>query len=308
MNDAWVKVEDISFSYGDKKALQGVSFDIKKGDLFCVVGPNGGGKSTTFKILSTLLSPSTGFVEFWGERGDRSLRNIRSRLGVVFQSPALDKKLSVEENLFYHGRLYGLSGAPLREKTRALLERFNLADRAQEKVEKLSGGLKRRVEIAKSLLTDPHLLILDEPTTGLDPVARKEMWDYLNVLRKQTGLTIIFTTHLMDEAETSQRTLFLDQGRVLVSGTPSELKARLGGDVIALRTEDPDLLQSEIEKKFTVKVKRVDEELRIEKSDGAQFIPSLVESFPHQIQSVTLGKPTLEDLFIHLTGHRFDVS
>lgn len=308
MKSAWIKVDNISFSYGEKRALDGVSFDIEKGELFCVVGPNGGGKSTTFKILSTLLTPSSGTVEFWGEKANQNLDKVRSQLGVVFQSPALDKKLTVEENLFYHGKLYGLSGKSLREKTKKLLERFSLSDRAKEKTEKLSGGLKRRVEIAKSLLTEPRLLILDEPTTGLDPVARREMWEYLNALRKETGLTVVFTTHLMDEAESSQKTLFLDKGKVLVAGTPSELKSRLGGDVIALRTSEPVRLQSEIETKFSVKVKRVDEELRIEKENGAQFIPSLVESFPHQILSVTLGKPTLEDLFIHLTGHRFDVS
>jgi ABC-2 type transport system ATP-binding protein len=226
----------------------------------------------------------------------------------VFQSPALDKKLTVEENLFYHGKLYGLSGRALKEKTQSLLKRFGLNDRAKEKTEKLSGGLKRRVEMAKSLLSDPHLLILDEPTTGLDPVARKEVWDFINRLRKDTGLTVIFTTHLMDEAEASERCLFLDKGKVVVMGTPAELKAQLGGDVIALRAQDLASLQNEIEKRFSVVVKQVDDELRIEKKNGAQFIPSLVESFPHQIQSVTLGKPTLEDLFIHLTGRRCDVS
>lgn len=305
MSQSWIQLDQISFAYGERKALQHVSFDITQGELFCVVGPNGGGKSTTFKILSTLLKPQSGTVMFWGENGVMHPERIRPHLGVVFQSPALDKKLSVEENILYHGKLYGLSGVRLKNKVRDLLARFNLQDRAREKTEKLSGGLKRRVEIAKSLVAEPKLLILDEPTTGLDPVSRREMWTYLDQLRKQDGLTILFTTHLMDEAETSSRTLFLDQGRVVTLGTPTELKQQLGGDVIALKSEKPQALKEAIEKKFSVPVKQVDEELRIEKSAGAQFIPALIEAFPHQILSVTLGKPTLEDLFIHLTGRRF---
>ena len=305
MSRSWIQIEEISYAYRERAALQKVSFNINQGELFCVVGPNGGGKSTTFKILSTLLKPQSGTVLFWGEDGVTHPDHIRPHLGVVFQSPALDKKLSVEENILYHGKLYGLSGARLKNKVRDLLQRFNLQDRAGEKTEKLSGGLKRRVEIAKSLVAEPRLLILDEPTTGLDPVSRREMWTYLDQLRKQDGLTILFTTHLMDEAETSSRTLFLDHGSVVTMGTPAELKQQLGGDVIALKSEKPQALKEAIEKKFSVPVKQVDEELRIEKSAGAQFIPSLIEAFPHQILSVTLGKPTLEDLFIHLTGRRF---
>ncbi|MFM8313727.1 MAG: DUF4162 domain-containing protein, partial [Deltaproteobacteria bacterium] len=146
---------------------------------------------------------------------------------------------------------------------------------------------------------------LDEPTTGLDPIARREVWSYLETLRKEQGISIVFTTHLMDEAETANRTLLLNQGKAVVLGEPSELKARMGGDVISLRTTDPEHLKQAIENKFSVPVKKVEDELRIEKREGAQFIPSLVEAFPHQILSVTLGKPTLEDLFIHLTGQRF---
>lgn len=305
MNQTGIRFSSVRFSYGDRVALEGLSFDIREGELFCVVGPNGGGKSTTFKILSTLLKPQSGSVSYWGVDGVRFPEKVRPCLGVVFQSPALDKKLTIEENLLYHGKLYGLRGINLKERVATVLKRFSLWDRKTERVEKLSGGLKRRVEIAKSLLSDPKLLILDEPTTGLDPFARREVWSYLEELRKERGISIVFTTHLMDEAETADRTLVLNQGREVVLGAPSELKTRVGGDVIALRTTDPEALKEAIEKKFSVPVKKVDEELRIEKRDGAQFIPTLVEAFPHQILSVTLGKPTLEDLFIHLTGQRF---
>jgi ABC-2 type transport system ATP-binding protein len=305
MMKSFIHLEDIYFSYADKLALQGVSLEIAEGQLFCIVGPNGGGKSTTFKILSTLLQPLRGKATYWGEDGIKGPQKIRPNLGVVFQSPALDKKLTVEENLFYQGKLYGLRGKKLKQRTEQLLRRFHLSDRTKEKVETLSGGLKRRVEIAKSLLHCPKLLILDEPTTGLDPIARREVWDYLAILRKEEGMTVVFTTHLMDEAEAAEQTALLDQGRVVVSGTPAELKALVGGDVIALKTANPVNLKKEIEDKFKLEVKLVDQELRIQKKEGAKFIPSLVEAFPHQIDSVTLGEPTLEDLFVLKTGHHF---
>lgn len=305
MSQPLVQFSGVKFSYGDRVALDNLSFDIREGELFCVVGPNGGGKSTTFKILSTLLKPSSGSVTYWGLDGVSFPEKVRPYLGVVFQSPALDKKLTVEENLNYHGKLYGIRGSILKQRIEHLLERFSLMERKKERVEKLSGGLKRRVEIAKSLLSHPKLLILDEPTTGLDPFVRREMWGFLEQLRKENGISICFTTHLMDEAETADRTLVINQGKEVVVGTPSELKARMGGDVIALRTSDPGSLKDAIEQKFSLSVKRVEDELRIEKIGGAQFIPTLVEAFPQQIISVTLGKPTLEDLFIQLTGQRY---
>lgn len=305
MSHSWIKFSNISFSYGDKFALNDVSFGVEQGELFSVVGPNGGGKSTTFKVLSTLIKPQKGSLGFWGIDGVKEPDKIRPHLGVVFQSPALDKKLTVKENLQYHGLLYGLKRKELKERIQVLLRRFDLAERADQRVEKLSGGLKRRVEISKALLSHPKLLILDEPTTGLDPVARREMWSFLEKLRREEGLTIIFTTHLMEEAEASQRTLLLNEGKVVVLGTPAELKAKLGGDIIALKGQDPLKLKGDIETQFSVKVQRIEDELRIEKTNGAQFIPALVEAFPKQILSVTLGKPSLEDLFIHLTGKKF---
>jgi len=305
LNSSFISVNGLWFSYGNQKALQDLSFEVAEGELFSVVGPNGGGKSTTFKILSTLLAPQKGSVEFWGEDLIKQTQKIRPQLGVVFQSPALDKKLTVQENLLYHGKLFGLSLAVLKERSQKLLKHFNLTDRAFEKVEKLSGGLKRRVEIAKSLINQPKLLILDEPTTGLDPVSRMETWKLIRELQKESGLTVIFTTHLMDEAEKSHRTLLLHQGKAVVCGKPEELKAKLSGDVICLKALNPELLKTEIENRFSVSVKQVNEELRIEKKEGAQFIPPLVEAFPKQIQSVTLAKPSLEDLFVHFTGQHF---
>ncbi len=305
MNPTWIQFSNISFSYGDKFALSDVTFGVEQGELFSVVGPNGGGKSTTFKVLSTLMKPQQGNLTFWGVDGVKEPEKIRPALGVVFQNPALDKKLTVKENLQYHGLLYGLNRKDVKQRIEVLLKRFDLADRSEHRVEKLSGGLKRRVEIAKALLSKPKLLILDEPTTGLDPVARREMWSFLEKLRKEEGLTVVFTTHLMEEAEASQRTLLLNDGKVVVLGTPAELKAQLGGDIIALKSQDPLKLKGDIETHFSVKVQQVESELRLEKTNGAQFIPALVEAFPKQILSVTLGKPSLEDLFVHLTGKKF---
>ncbi|MFM8270590.1 MAG: ABC transporter ATP-binding protein, partial [Pseudomonadota bacterium] len=165
MSKNMIQFSDVKFSYVDRIALDGLSFNVGEGELFCVVGPNGGGKSTTFKILSTLLKPQSGSVSFWGVDGVRFPEKVRPYLGVVFQTPALDKKLTIEENLVFHGKLFGLRGVSLRQKVDSLLKMFSIYDRKTEKVEKLSGGLKRRVEIAKSLLSNPKLLILDEPTT-----------------------------------------------------------------------------------------------------------------------------------------------
>jgi ABC-2 type transport system ATP-binding protein len=230
----------------------------------------------------------------------------RRRIGVVFQSPSLDKKLTVEENLRHQGHLYGLRGATLRSKMDELLARFGLADRATERVEKLSGGLRRRVELAKGLLHKPELLLLDEPSTGLDPRVRRELGNYLEELRDKDGMTILLTTHIMEEADHCDRLAILDRGKLVALDSPAALKEQIGGDVVNVGARDPERLRGLIEKKFGVKLTVVDRTLRIERPRGHEFIPELVEAFPGEIDSVSVGKPTLEDVFIHLTGHRFE--
>lgn len=292
-NPALVAVEALTHRYGQRVALDGVSFEVRRGEIFGLLGPNGGGKTTLFRILTTLIPPTEGRV--------RSVE--RGRFGVVFQSPSLDKKLTVAENLRHHGHIYGLRGATLRQRMDELLARFGLADRRNELIEKLSGGLRRRVELAKGLLHRPELLLLDEPSTGLDPLARRELGDYLAELRARDGVTVLLTTHIMDEAERCDRLALLDRGKLVALDRPAALKEQVGGDVVSVT---PAKLHEVIERRFDVKATVVDDTVRIERPRGHEFIPQLVEAFPGEIESVSVGKPTLEDVFIHLTGHRIE--
>ena len=297
-----ITVDNLTHRYGERVALDAVSFTVQRGELFGLLGPNGGGKTTLFRILSTLVPAREGRVQMDGGAIDRR------RIGVVFQSPSLDKKLTVRENLVHQGHLYGLSGQPLRSRISELLQRFAIADRAADYVEKLSGGLRRRVELAKGLLHKPEVLLLDEPSTGLDPLARRELGDYLEKLRDEDGVTILLTTHIMDEAERCDRLALLDHGKLVALDKPAALKEQVGGDVVTVGSRDSDRLRGEIEKRFGVKASVVDRTVRIERPRGHEFIPALVEAFPGEIDSVSVGKPTLEDVFIHLTGHRFEES
>ncbi len=288
----------------ERKALDGVSLQIPERELFGVLGPNGGGKSTLFKILSTLITPTEGSVKIFGEDVISHPSRVRSLIGVVFQSPALDKKLTVEENLIAQGYLYGQSGHSLRENVKAGLERMGLWDRRKEFAEKLSGGLKRRVEIAKALLHSPRLLILDEPTTGLDPGMRRELWDYLKELQNKSGMTLVVTTHLMEEADGCERIALLDKGKIVSLGAPQELRKELGGNVISIKSADPERLKTEIEAAFKAGASLADGEIRIEKEMGPDFLAQVMGKFSSQIHSITIGKPTLEDLFLRKTGRR----
>jgi ABC-2 type transport system ATP-binding protein len=296
--------KELTHRYGKRVALDEVSLEIASGEIFGLLGPNGGGKTTLFRILSTLVRPTRGSARILGLDLGRETDALRSRLGVVFQAPSLDKKLKVRENLAHQGHLYGMAGASLRARIDHLLLEFNLGDRAGELVETLSGGLQRRVEIAKSLLHRPELLLLDEPSTGLDPGARIDLWQTLYRLRDQQKVTILLTTHLMEEAERCDRVAIIDQGRIVAEGAPKDLRAEIGGDVISARSGDATSLGAKIAASLGVEVSVLNDEVRIEHSDGASFIARLVQTFPGEIDSVTLAKPTLEDVFIARTGHR----
>ena len=301
-----IALAGLTHHYGDRVALNNVSFTVGRGEIFGLLGPNGGGKTTLFRILSTLLPPQTGQVRVFGGDVVAERNAVRRQIGVVFQSPSLDKKLTVLENLQHHGHIFGLHGAPLRSRITELLERFGIADRANELTEKLSGGLRRRVEIARGLLHKPALLLLDEPSTGLDPRVRREVGDYLTELRDREGVTVLITTHIMEEAEQCDRLALLDCGQLVALDKPAVLKDRVGGDVISIRAHDADKLRGQIESRFAVKTSVVDRVIRIERSRGHEFVPALVEAFPGEIEAVSVGKPTLEDAFIHLTGHQFE--
>jgi len=303
-----ILLNGVCFSYGERRALDDISFAIASREMFALLGPNGGGKTTLFKLLATLVPLRTGNVRMLGSdlRGDTIA--LRRRLGVVFQHPSVDGKLTVAENLVHHGRLYGLHGTQLGKRAAAMLERVGLTARSSDLVETLSGGLRRRVELAKALLHQPELLILDEPSTGLDPTARREFMNYLADLRDHDGLTVVLTTHHMEEAERCDRIGVLDQGRLVALAAPGELKSQVGGDVVVIRALEPERLRSKIEQRLRVKSVLVDGLLRIERPRGHEFIRDVVEAFGAEIESVTFGKPTLEDVFVHLTGRRFQWS
>jgi ABC-2 type transport system ATP-binding protein len=305
MADRIVRVEDLTHRYTDRVALDRVSFEVKAGEMFGLVGPNGGGKTTLFRILSTQLAPRSGRARVFGFDVAREATDVRRRIGVVFQSQSVDGKLTVAENLRHQGHLYGLSGARLKSRMEEMLARFGLADRARERAEKLSGGLRRRVEIAKAMLHRPALLLLDEPTTGLDIGARRDLWDYLESLRASNEVTIMLTTHTMEEAENCERILLLDEGKVIALDTPAALKAGIGGDVVTAQAREPARLQAKIHARFGGDPTVVGDMVRIERERGHEFITELIEAFPGEIDAVTLSKPTLEDVFIQRTGHRF---
>jgi len=309
-NDLAVEVQALRHRYGDREALKGISFTVSRGEIFGLLGPNGGGKTTLFRILSTLTIPSEGRAVLFGSVLDRSpsqetLQEIRRRIGVVFQAFSLDKDLTVLENLRHQGHLYGLSGAALKARIEELLERFRLSDRARDRVKTLSGGLCRRVELAKGLLHRPALLLLDEPATGLDPGARYDLWEYLESLRKQESVTVLATSHILEEAERCDRIGILSRGELVALDTPGALKAIIGGDILSIETTAPEQLARGIRDKLGENATVVDASVRLERPEAHRFIPSLIETFAGQITAVTVGKPTLEDVFIHLTGHRF---
>jgi ABC-2 type transport system ATP-binding protein len=300
-----VEVEQLRHQYGDRVALDGVSLAVARGEILALLGPNGGGKSTLFRILSTLQRPSGGRARVLGRDVVAEPDAVRRHLGVVFQHPSVDPKLTVAENLAHHGALYGLGGRALRARAEAALRRVGLWERRGERVERLSGGLRRRTELAKALLPTVEILLLDEPSTGLDPTARREFLAALRELRDADGITVVLTTHDMEEAERCDRIGILDRGRLVALGTPESLKARVGGDVLVLQTTSAESLREKVRARFGVDGRVVDGVLRLERPRGHELVPALVEAFPDEVQSVTYGRPTLEDAFVSLTGHRW---
>ncbi len=300
-----IEVRDVSFSYGARKALQGVSFQVAPKEIFGLLGPNGGGKTTLFRILCTLLSPASGVCSVVGRDVTREPLEVRRRLGVVFQTNTLDSELTVSENLVAQGHLYGLHGRPLKSRVSEVLKRLGLSDRAKDRVKVLSGGLRRRLELAKGLLHEPQVLILDEPTVGVDPGVRHDFWNYLKLLRDQEGMTILLTSHLMEEADRCDRLAILSEGKIVAAGTPDELKSRIGGDVVTIQVSDPEEFSRELGLRFGGEPSVLNGMVRMEQTNGHEFIARLVESFPGRIHSITVGKPTLEDVFVRETGHQF---
>jgi len=300
-----VEIVHLAHRYGEREAIHDLSFSILEREIFAILGPNGSGKTTLFRVLSTLIPLQQGEVRILGRDLRREDFAIRGQLGVVFQSPSIDKKLTVMENVVHHGRLYGLGGRELRARADEMLARLGLADRRKELVEQLSGGLRRRVELATGMLHRPRLLLLDEPSTGLDPGARSDLWQYLEQVRDSDGVTVVLTTHLLEEAQRADRIAIMHQGQLSALNTPTALQASVGGDAITIRTNDAGSLAADIERTLGASTRIVDGSVRLEQTNGQDWIPRLVNAFPDRIESITLGKPTLEDVFIHFTGHRF---
>ena len=300
-----VEVSRLSHHYGARRALDRVSFRIARGEVFVFLGPNGGGKTTLFRLLSTLIPVQSGDVSILGHDVVREVVSIRERIGVVFQAPSLDKKLTVRENLACQAALYGLRGSALRDRQQLLLEQLGLTERAAEVTEQLSGGLRRRVELAKGLLHDPDLLLLDEPSTGLDPGARADLWEYLERLRSQRNVTIVLTTHLLEEAERADRIAILDQGKLVALDAPDALKATVGGDTITVDVDDPYGAVEILRESMQLEARVVDGQLRMEHREGHRLIPQIVDRLGGRVRAIHLGKPSLEDVFIAKTGRRF---
>jgi ABC-2 type transport system ATP-binding protein len=304
-NPSVISVEGLVHRYGDRIALNGVSFEVRHAELFGLLGPNGSGKTTMFRILSTLMVAGGGRAVIMGFDASREPNKLRRQIGVVFQAQSIDLKLTASENLWHQGHLYGLRGPALKSRIAEMLSRVGLLDRAREKAETFSGGMQRRLELAKGLLHRPAVLLLDEPTTGLDPGARRDLWQYLQILRDEERVTVIVTTHLMEEAERCDRLAILNSGRLVALGTPAELKREIGGDVILFDARDAESMAERIRERFNVDAKVMAGQVRLERENGHRFITDVIEAFPGEIESVSVSKPALEDVFIHRTGHKF---
>lgn len=299
-----IQVSDLSYRYGDRLALDSVGFSIPAGAIFGFLGPNGGGKTTLFSILSTVLPVQNGIVVALGHRIAQESAAYRQQIGVTFQAPGLDRRLTVLENLTHHGNLFGLSGRHLRQRADELLSRFGVIDRRNEIVDTLSGGLKRRVELAKCLIHGPSLLLLDEPSTGLDPGARHDLWKSLEQLRTDDGVTVVVTTHLMEEAERCDELALLHRGQIVAQGSPSDLRSRIPGECLVVVTDHPEVLKNDLHIELNVESQRVGETLRIHQANGQELFQQIMKLFSDQVRSISLGRPTLEDVFLMETGSR----
>jgi ABC-2 type transport system ATP-binding protein len=298
-----IEVDKLSRRFGKIDAVKDVSFFIEEGEIFGFLGPNGAGKTTTINMLCTLLRPTGGAARVNGFDVVRQRSDVRRSIGLVFQDTTLDESLSAEQNLRFHGYAYGIP-ADLRERRmRDLLTMVELWERRRGRVRTFSGGMKRRLEIARGLLHHPKVLFLDEPTLGLDPQTRKHIWDYLLELREREHLTIFLTTHYMDEAENCGRIAIIDHGSIVAIDTPDRLKNAVGGDLVTFSTADNEAAARVVRDRYGVEPAIQDGHVRFQVGSGEQFLPDFVREFPQRLLAVGLRRPTLEDVFLSLTGH-----
>jgi ABC-2 type transport system ATP-binding protein len=297
-----IEASNIVKRFGELEAVKGVSFNVKEGEIFGFLGPNGAGKTTTINILCTLLKPTAGQAKVNGYDVVKERNQVRQSIGLVFQEPALDDYLTAEQNLRFHGYAYGVPINVLEPRLKELLEMMELWDRRKGKINAYSGGMKRRLEIARGLLHHPRVLFLDEPTLGLDPQTRRRIWDYIHDLRKREKLAIFMTTHYMDEAENCDRIAIIDYGRIVALDTLEKLKDGVGGDVISVKTEDNEEAVRLLEGRYKFKPVIENGIVSFTVSHGEEFLPEFVSGFPMRLISIGLRRPTLEDVFLKLTG------
>ncbi len=302
-SEAVIQANGLVKRYGQLEAVRGIDLEVQHGEIFGFLGPNGAGKSTTISILCTLLTPTAGTARVAGIDVVRDPARVRQRIGLVFQDPSLDDVLTGRENLEFHAFIYSVPAAERAKRIDEMLALLQLSDRAGSQVRTYSGGMKRRLEIARGMLHQPQILFLDEPTLGLDPQTRQSIWTHLNELRDKKGITIFMTTHYMDEAEYCDRIAIIDRGQIVALGTPDELKAMVGGDVVTITSSTPDEAAKEIEGMLGVTPVRDDGSLRMEVPDGKVFVPRLVRELTAPVDTVTLRRPSLDDVFLKLTGH-----
>jgi ABC-2 type transport system ATP-binding protein len=297
-----IAVHALTKRFGTVEAVRGIDLDVRPGEIFGFLGPNGAGKSTTINILCTLMRATSGSASVAGIDVDRDPSGVRSRIGLVFQDPSLDQQLTARENLQFHAFVYDVPAAIRAERIAEVLEMVELSDRADTPVMTFSGGMRRRLEIARGMLHTPQVLFLDEPTIGLDPQTRQHIWRYLVELPKQRGVTIFMTTHYMDEAEYCDRIAIIDHGEIQAIGTPDELKAMVGGDVVTVTTTDNAAALPQIAALAGSDPITDNGSLRVEVADAAAFVPRLVREAGVEVTSVQFRRPSLDDVFLKLTG------
>ncbi len=297
-----IEVLSLTKEFRDFVAVNQVSFDVRAGELFGFLGPNGAGKTTTVRMLCTLTRPSAGQARVVGADVVVQHNEVRRSIGIIFQDPSLDDRLTAQENLRFHAMIYKVPKAEVASRIRQALDWMELLDRANDLVREFSGGMKRRLEIARGLLHSPRVLFLDEPTLGLDPQTRSRIWERLLHLRREQGVTLFLTTHYMDEAEYCDRIAIIDRGRIIALDTPRALKEQVQGDVISLRTADNPAAAAEIGSRYGVAVQTDGQAIRFEVKDGAEFVPKLVRELSVPVIAVAVHQPTLDDVFLKLTG------
>jgi ABC-2 type transport system ATP-binding protein len=304
MSDITISAQSVGHRYGDREALRGVDLDVRSGCIYGLLGPNGSGKTTLFRLLSTLMPLQRGTITVAGCDVATAPMAVRGKIGIVFQAPSLDKKLTVDENIACQAALYGIRGEALRQRRDEVLRLMRLEDRRGELCETLSGGMKRRVELAKGMLHRPRVLLLDEPSTGLDPAARLDLWDALSEMAS-TGMTILLTTHLLEEAEKAEQIAILSEGEVVTRGRPEALRSELGRGLVTVVSDEPAVAEQLLREQLQLEPQRVQQQLRVHSDAPAELVPRLADCLGRRALTITVGRPSLEDVFIAKTGHRF---